>query len=114
MAMPEPTSTSANSPLPENLRSLFWDHDFGTLDLETHTSFIIARVLAAGSWEAVCWLRRRLGDDALRDWIEKDEGRRLDPKQLRFWELILEIPRDWVDKWLQNDSRQTWDGRVHR
>jgi len=113
--MPKRTSASATTTsLPEDFRTLFWDHDFDTLDLRSDTSFIISRVLTMGSWASICWLRSHVGDDTLRDWIEKGEGRRLDPKQLRFWELILGIPRDLVDKWLEQDARQTWDGRVKR
>jgi hypothetical protein len=51
--------------LPALLRPLFWDHDFKTLTWEDDHDLIIARVLASGTWEAITWLRTRLGDQAL-------------------------------------------------
>lgn len=112
--------SSAESPqsdlveLPETLRDLFWDHDFGQLDWRIHRDFVIGRVLEAGSWEAIRWLRSVVDDTGLRDWIERREGRSLSAKQLRFWQLILEIPSERVDQWLSCPGRRIWEGRLHR
>jgi hypothetical protein len=112
--------SSAESPqsdlveLPEMLRDLLWDHDFGQLDWQKHRDFIVGRVLQAGSWEAISWLRTVLGDEELRDWIERRRGRSLSAKQLRFWQLILEIPSERVDQWLASPGRKIWEGRLHR
>ncbi len=100
--------------LPEMLRPLFWDHDFDALSSETNTAFIVARILTSGSWEAVRWLRDHLGDDPLREWIVRREGRPLSPKQLRFWELILGLPHDQVNEWLRQEARLGWDARIHQ
>ena len=96
------------------IRSLFWDLDPRGLRWERDREQIIGRVLAEGSWEAVKWLRNQAGDDALRDWIERHEGRGLTPRQLRFWELIFELPRRQVDEWLRREGRQVWDRRAVR
>ena len=61
----------------------FWDCDFEQLDWDLQRSFIVGRMLAAGTWEAVMWLRGQLGDDALRQWIQDHEGRLLTSQQLR-------------------------------
>jgi hypothetical protein len=112
--------SSAESPssrvaqVPSSLRSLFWDCDFAQLDWQQHRDFIIRRVLAEGSWDAICWLRARLGDPLLREWIERHQGRSLSPQQLRFWELILELPREAVDTWLRSEERTIWEGRTRR
>jgi hypothetical protein len=113
--MPSSDSTvTCASGLPPVLRPLFWDCDFSQLDWQTHRDFIVRRVLVEGDWDAVCWLRRELGDAGLREWILQHEGRALSPQQLRFWELILDLPKDEVDRWLQADARAIWEGRSGR
>jgi hypothetical protein len=111
---PAESSSSRVANVPPALQSLFWDCDFVQLDWHEHRDFIIRRVLAAGPWEAVCWLRTELGDPLLRDWIERHQGRSLSPQQLRFWELILDLPREAVDTWLRSEGRTIWEGRIRR
>jgi hypothetical protein len=77
--------------LPSELKSLFWDHDFRKLRWETDRDLITARILSVGEWAHITWLRRRLSNDALREWILRRRGAGLSPKQLRFWELIGEV-----------------------
>lgn len=100
------------SGVPPQLEPLLWDHDPSTLSWEEDRDFLIGRVLREGPWNTVCWLRDRVGDDALRDWIESHEGRGLSPKKLRFWELILEMPSDVVDPWVERAQNSPW-GRRH-
>jgi uncharacterized protein DUF6922 len=47
--------------LPALLQPFFWDYDFKTLTWDDDRDLIIARVLASGTWEAITWLRTRLG-----------------------------------------------------
>ena len=89
---PQTKQPARSSTLPATLRPLFWDYDFAALNWENDRNLIMARVLTAGSWDAVTWLRSRVGDQALREWIERHQGRGLSPQQLRFWELILGLP----------------------
>jgi hypothetical protein len=98
--------------LPASLRALFWDCDFGVLTWENDRDLITARVLASGTWDAVTWLRSRLGDHTLRDWIKRHQGRGLSPQQLRFWELILGLSHRQVNAWLAAEGRQIWDKRA--
>jgi hypothetical protein len=100
--------------LPQALRPLFWDCDFEQLDWQAHRDFIVRRVLVEGEWDAVCWLRRELGDSCLGAWILQQQGRALSPQQLRFWELILDLPKDEVDRWLQTEASAIWEGRSRR
>jgi hypothetical protein len=99
--------------LPTTLRPLFWEYDFQTLTWDHDHDLIIARILTAGEWDAVTWLRSHLGDRALRTWIERHHGRGLSPSRLRFWELILAIPHRQVNAWLALEGRKIWDNRVH-
>ena len=98
----------------EMLRPLFWDCEFDQLDWEQHRDFVIRRVLESGTWDTICWLRRELGDAALREWICRYQGRSLSPQQLRFWELILDLPAESVDVWLRSPSRAVWEGRIRK
>lgn len=106
-------TAASPEPLPEELRPLFWDHAFDELDWASHRDFVIGRVLIHGSWSAVQWLRGRVGNDALRHWILHREGRGLSPQQLRFWELILKLPKQEVDRWLA-ERGPGWEDRVAR
>jgi len=106
---PEPTPTAE---LPKGVRSLFWDCDPASVDLEKHRSFLIRRVLDRGNWDAITWLRRTVGDAALREWFLRKAGGGLEPAKLRFWGLILDLPRDQVDGWVHQARASIWGGRV--
>jgi hypothetical protein len=112
--MKKPRTVHANSPgLPPCLRPLFWDHDFTRLSWESDRDLIAGRILTAGDWKAVCWLRRRMGKAELRAWLERRRGTGLSARQLRFWETILGLPHRQVSAWLADPGRQVWDQRRH-
>lgn len=112
--MASPTSPPPTpDALPEMLRRWFWDCDFDQLTWEEHRDFVVRRVLSAGTWDAVCWLRARLGDSALRQWIQQHQGRSLSSPQLRFWELVLDLAPGLVDTWLASPGRKIWEGSRH-
>ena len=94
------------------LRPLFWDYDFAALSWETDRDLIIARVLTSGDWAAVTWLRSRVEDHALREWIECQHGGGMSPQRLRFWEMMLGLPHRQVNAWLAAEGRQIWDKRT--
>jgi len=98
--------------LPEMLQPLFWDQDFAALDWHTDRDFIVRRILQAGSWPAVRWLRSAWGDEALRAWLEAHTGGRLDPRQLRYWELVLDLPAQDVEHWIARAKDSPWERRV--
>lgn len=111
--MSHPVRPSTPPPqLPALLRPLLWDYDFEALAWENDRDLIIARVLTSGGWEAITWLRSHVGDRALREWIERHQGRGLSPRQLRFWELILELPHRQVNRWLAAEGRKIWEKRA--
>jgi Family of unknown function (DUF6922) len=104
---------SAHSPrLPAVLRLLFWDYDFAALSWGNDHDLIMARILTSGDWNAVTWLRSRVGDRVLREWIERHHGGGMSPQRLRFWQLILGLPHRQVSAWLAAEGRQIWDRRV--
>ena len=47
----------------------------------------------------------KFSDDELRQWIVQHEGRGLSSRQLRFWEVVLDLPHDRVNGgWIQKDE----------
>ena len=102
---------SASMKLARSLRPLFWDHDFARLTWAADRDLIIGRILASGNWDALRWLLRVLPRPELRAWLERRHGAGLSARQLRFWEVILELPRRQVNAWLANPGRQAWERR---
>ena len=88
--------------LPEHLRPLFWDYDFDRLVWPASRDLVIARILQNGGDDAVRWLRDNLGDAELSGWIRQSRGQGLDPRRLRFWQLVLDLPSDEVEVWLEH------------
>jgi len=107
------SATSRRTRLPQRLLPFFWEFDFGQLTWKTDADLIIGRILTAGDWQSIQWLRRRLPDAALHEWILRRRGAGLSSRQLRFWELILELPHRQVNVWLRDPARLLWEGR-HR
>ena len=99
-------------PLPEALRPLFWDVDFSALDWDTDRDLIVRRILQAGNWQALRWLRSTWGDENLQRWLTDHHGARLSPRQLRYWELVLELPGIQVDQWVARARASLWEKRV--
>lgn len=97
--------------LPKSLKPYFWDYPFSKLSLKNDRDLIISRVISNGSWDAIVWLRGRIGDENLREWLLAREGRGLSPRQLRFWGLILYLPESRVDKWVESAKENPWGKR---
>jgi hypothetical protein len=100
-----------NSRLPEQLRSLFWDYAFSQLSLAKDRDLIIRRVLSNGSWDAVRWLRKRIGDPELREWLVTHDGRGLTARQLRFWGVLYDLPARQVNQWVKRAQTGVWGKR---
>ena len=97
-------------PHPLFLAALFWDTDPTGVDTEMHRDFVIGRILSAGTLESIRWARARYGDEVIRDWIVRHEGRQLSGPQLRFWETVIGLPEDRVSDWLATPERRIWEG----
>ena len=100
--------------MPPLLRPLFWDYDWRVLTWTKDEDLILGRVLAEGGWAQVCLLRSELGDQRIADWLLCHEGRGLNPQRLRFWELILGLPKRRVDGWVKAARSGPWGERVRR
>ncbi len=97
--------------LTERFRPLFWDYVFSQLSLAKDRDLIIRRVLSNGSWDAVCWLRKRLGERELREWLIALGGRGLTAPQLRFWGVLYDLPARQVNQWVKTAQTGVWGKR---
>lgn len=93
------------------LRRLFWEYDADALRWEKDRDLVVARVLAYGNWRDTCWLLAQIGDEGIRDYLCRTEGRGLSRPQLRYWETILGLPYEQVTAWMYAPGRSIWDER---
>ncbi len=100
--------------LPPSLRRFFWDQDFDRLRWPEHRDPVARRLLSAGDGPALAWLRSEAGDSWLRDLLWRTRGRDLDARQLRYWQIVLDLPEAEVDAWLADPARRVWEERLSR
>lgn len=99
--------------LPESLRGYFWDYDAERLTWNGSRHTIVLRLLQSGGMDAVRWLREQLSDEEIREFLVRRRGRGLSPRRLRFWGLVLDIPRRQVDEWITAARANPWHRRTH-
>jgi hypothetical protein len=100
--------------LPAELAHLFWEYDPKKLSWTADRDLIVGKILSRGTWNDIRWLRRTATDATLRRWIRRARGRGLSPQQIRYWQLILDLPGDEVEAWLSDPARRIWHGRTRR
>jgi hypothetical protein len=93
--------SSQSTGLPKSFYRFFWDYPPVDLSWETDKDLIIRRILTKGSWEAVVWLRKQMGDEMLRQWLVNHHCKGLSARQIRFWELLLGLPKKQTNDWIQ-------------
>ena len=71
--------------------SLFWDMDVQTIDLETHKSIVIERILMRGRWEEAREMLAFYGKKVVQQVVL--EARYLDKYTLAFCSAIFNIPK---------------------
>jgi len=95
--------------LPRFLKKYFWDADFSKLDKNSHSVFIIERILNYGDERAVEWLFKYSKKVELKKAIKKT--RNISPLSANYWGLILNIPQNKIlclRKQSQNKLQKTW------
>ena len=73
-------------------RTLFWDIDPATLDIERHKKYVVARVLEYGTLEDWRLLLRRFTLESII--AVAQTLRTLDPKALSFLSVIGNVPQE--------------------
>lgn len=79
------------TPVPEFLRSYFWDVTFAELEVKTHVSLIIKRVLDRGNLRDVRWLVATYGKDTIKKVVM--ETRDLARPTGNFWADMLGLDK---------------------
>jgi len=99
--------------IPPQFKPFFWDCNFKQLHWENDRDFIINRILLHGNWDSIRCLNARVGDSSLREWILQHQGGQLSPPQLRFWELVLKLPKPQVSSWINTRRKGLWEQRIY-
>jgi hypothetical protein len=99
--------------LPERLRGYFWDYDADHLTWRGSRHTIVLRLLQSGGMDAVQWLREHMSDEEIREFLVRRRGRGISPRRLRFWGLVLGVPRSQVDEWIAVARANPWHRRAH-
>lgn len=102
----------ASPAVPAALRRYFWEYGSEPPSLERDRHTVVLRLLQAGGLDAVRWLRAHVGDDAIREVLVRRRGRGLSPRRLRFWGLVLDLPREQVDGWIAAERSAPWRQRA--
>jgi hypothetical protein len=72
--------------VPEGTRRLFPHYD------EVGGSLVIARLLEDGDAADLAWLRSRVSEAEIADWLARHGGRLLSARSRAFWEDVLQTP----------------------
>jgi len=73
--------------LPAHLQTIFWDTALEDIDPDVHGAHVIERILEYGDAEAIHWLWRRYGPQAIREVVRS--SRRLSARTLSLWSRHL-------------------------
>jgi hypothetical protein len=93
---------------------LFWDYAARSIRPDADRELVVRRVTAEGGWHEMSLLRSRVGDEAIREVIERTEARGLSPQRIRFWQLVLGLPPRRADAWVRRARESTWARRTRR
>ncbi len=99
-------------PLPDWLHRYFWEHDPVRLVWPESRGTIALRLLQWGDADATRWLRERVSDAELRDFLARRRGRGLEPDRLRYWGQELGIPNEEVEGWIAALRENPWYKRT--
>jgi hypothetical protein len=91
--------------------SLFWDYPEKRLTLARDREVVIRRILAEGGLLHVRFIRKRVGEEAIRDVLVSSRARGLSPQRIRFWQLLLDVPADLANAWVRSARAGTWARR---
>jgi len=98
--------------LPTHLERYFWEYDVERLRRGVSLDTLLLRLMEAGGWDGITWLRNEMGEEILRDFLTRRGGRGVSPKRLRFWGLVLGLPRELVDPWVEAQRNSLWYRRT--
>jgi len=74
---------------PKFLKKYFWDIDFAKLNINTHSQYVLARILEYGNQKAIAWMKKNFTREEIADILL--HFRSLSPKSANFWSVIIGI-----------------------
>ena len=90
--------------LPAFLHRYFWDHQTSQINEETHSFFIIERLLEIGNDDAICWILRRYPHQKIIEVLKN--SRSLSRKTINFWKNYFRLNKEEVNC-TQTSSRES-------
>ncbi|MBS4032218.1 MAG: hypothetical protein KGZ63_12480 [Clostridiales bacterium] len=97
--------------LPDFLHRFFWDHPVKQIDEDTHSFFIIERLLELGNDEAIHWVLRHYTDSDIINVVK--DSRSLSRKTANFWKNYFRLNKEEITC-LQTSSQKIelhyWQG----
>lgn len=95
--------------LARETRSLFWDIDARSLDVQANRAYILGRVLEYGTRDSVRWAVQAYGEEAVRDFILGRGLRVLSRKTVNFWAIQLGLEgEECIRKFLTGPRNPFW------
>jgi len=94
--------------VPQRMKWIFWDVDFGKIDLEAHADGIMARVLERGRLEDVRWLIDRYGMERIHDFFRRVWSPEVTDRTRGFWRAVFGAKEEqWAEPpaWRRSSSR---------
>jgi hypothetical protein len=113
-ARARPGRARSRHPEAGGFERLFWDYAARSIRPDADQDLVVRRVTAEGGWHEMSLLRSHIGDQAIRDVIERTEARGLSPQRIRFWQLVLGLPARRADAWVRRARESTWARRARR
>lgn len=90
--------------LPAFLHRYFWDHPVNQVNKETHSFFIIERLLELGNDDAIRWVLRSYPQQEITEVVKK--SRVLSKKTANFWKNYFRLNKEEINC-LQMSSRES-------
>jgi hypothetical protein len=82
-------SRASREKLPPSLKRVFWNMDFGRLDLRRDADAIIAGVVEFGTLDEVQWLIDRYGLGRIHRFFREVGGPEISDRTVAFWRAVF-------------------------
>lgn len=76
--------------LPDDMRWVFWEHDFPALDTERHADSILARILEHGRMCEVRWAIDTYGMERIHRFFREVGHPELSRRTILFWRAVFD------------------------
>jgi hypothetical protein len=97
-------------PPPAGVARFFCEIQWEDRIADEYPFYVVERLIENGNMEAVRWVRRRYGDDFLREVVCR--SRNISRQTARYWQNVLDIPEEQIlclsKSWLNRPNR-FWD-----